>query len=531
MMMSLAGTKNKPETGKQAEALKGKSLKDEKDVSKEGFDAAMLLQAQLQTQPQVTQPKVQAQQSQEQSYAKALEAKGAQGKAELLGGGQAKNLVNAKTTGSMDKTTVFAGLNPWSRDWVFEGMIDEGTAPRPLFESKSAEQPQLLNGTAAQIQQQLQGIEGMLGARESEAMSQAQQPKITRGETEVAADAKNPLSPQAVMPNDGNNVLRMQLQTTPAVSKTAVLDSSSLSGGDYLSTLAAIRGGAEQKQAGQFDGGEQGFGRQQQGALGFNEAGLNPKQAGAGTKGTEGFESIEEKKSSSASRGPDESVLNLINPHGSQHLSTPVAGPRVEVAGHVTLGPMSQERLSSESLLGVSSGIRNLTQQGGGEIHVRLKPENLGELHLRVVTDGRQVGLHIQATDERARKILEDSLGHLKENLAVHNLHLGAVDVSVAQAGSAFASGFDLGQGDQGQKNSQMQQQAQNFSGFGSGDLSNTNSGGQGSQGRSGLWSGNEGNSSSGYGSADVSGTGLSSAVANGRYSQRVANGRLDVRA
>ena len=67
-------------------------------------------------------------------------------------------------------------------------------------------------------------------------------------------------------------------------------------------------------------------------------------------------------------------------------------------------------------------------------MRIRLKPDNLGELHLRVVTDGTQVGLHIQASDERAKKVLEESIGHLKEGLASQNLSLGKLDVTVAQA-------------------------------------------------------------------------------------------------
>src|SRR5262249_43163565 len=120
-------------------------------------------------------------------------------------------------------------------------------------------------------------------------------------------------------------------------------------------------------------------------------------------------------------------------------LGAPLAPP-VDVAGHVVKGAMAQERLSSESLGNISAGIRNFTAQGGGEIRLRLKPDNLGELHVRVVTQGNDVGLRIQASSERAKRVLEESISHLRDSLASQRLNLGAVDFTVglgAQSGTS----------------------------------------------------------------------------------------------
>jgi flagellar hook-length control protein FliK len=108
-----------------------------------------------------------------------------------------------------------------------------------------------------------------------------------------------------------------------------------------------------------------------------------------------------------------------------------------QVLGHVTQGGAMKDRLTADSLVGLGMNIRNLAPQGGGEIRIKLQPENLGELHLRVLTDGNQVGLRIQATDDRARKILEDSLGSLKDSLASLQLNLKSVEFTVAQTGAA----------------------------------------------------------------------------------------------
>ena len=98
---------------------------------------------------------------------------------------------------------------------------------------------------------------------------------------------------------------------------------------------------------------------------------------------------------------------------------------------------------------------------------IRLNPDHLGELHVKVMTRGNQVGLQIQASDERARKILEESMSSLKTSLAAQHLTLGQFDLTVAQAASPSgqSSGGDL----PGQAQGQAQQQSGDFFGQGRG--------------------------------------------------------------
>jgi len=126
--------------------------------------------------------------------------------------------------------------------------------------------------------------------------------------------------------------------------------------------------------------------------------------------------------------------------------SHPSMSAPVEVAGHVVQGTMSRDRLSTESVLNMSAGIREFAAAGGnGELRVRLKPDNLGELQVRVVTRGNDVGVQIRASDERSKAILEESLSHLRESLASQNLNLSSVDLSVkpSTAQGLERAGFD----------------------------------------------------------------------------------------
>lgn len=123
-------------------------------------------------------------------------------------------------------------------------------------------------------------------------------------------------------------------------------------------------------------------------------------------------------------------------PHSSE-LSTFLANrpatvmPKLEVAGHVVKGAMALDRLSSQSLVGMSDGIRNMAMVGGGTLTLHLKPDNLGQLQIQVHTRGNRVGLRIEATSEEAKRILEDSLIYLHEKLASEKLSLAKVDFSV----------------------------------------------------------------------------------------------------
>lgn len=228
---------------------------------------------------------------------------------------------------------------------------------------------------------------------------------------------------------------------------------SGLSGSEFLSALNSIRGADSRGQGSSLGGGFAGNGN---GNLKLIAGGL---AAAKGTRKPSGFGSTAEE------------LAGIGQPGQASPQTSALAA---EVTGHVVKGAMSQDRLSSEALAGVSAGIRNLAPKGGGEIRIRLKPENLGELHLRVVTRGDQVGLQIHASDEKARKILEDSMSHLKESLATQNLTLGKVELSVAQEPSRNGNDPSSGR--------QNPQQWQSL------DLMNQNAGRQGQGSFSESW-------------------------------------------
>lgn len=167
--------------------------------------------------------------------------------------------------------------------------------------------------------------------------------------------------------------------------------------------------------------------------------------------------------------GISSDTLGLIHPEmnakgGIAKSALPFAATEgaMKLDGAVVPGSMQRNRLSSESVMGVSQGIRELKASGGGEMRLRLKPDHLGEIHLKVSAGGKvgnEIGLQIQASDERAKKILEESIGSLKEGLAGQNLSLAKLDIQISQPGSSSSASNSFSQQQDGQFNSQLSQQ------------------------------------------------------------------------
>ena len=129
---------------------------------------------------------------------------------------------------------------------------------------------------------------------------------------------------------------------------------------------------------------------------------------------------------------------------------------------------VEKNRIHAESMMAIGNGIRSMNQQGGGELRVRLRPEALGELSIRVVSHGNQVGLQIQASSEKAKKIIEENMGSLKEGLSTQNLVLNQVDLSVGgpsirtdvqDSGNDSNQSFYAGQGEQQGRFQEQRQQ------------------------------------------------------------------------
>ena len=95
-----------------------------------------------------------------------------------------------------------------------------------------------------------------------------------------------------------------------------------------------------------------------------------------------------------------------------------------------------------------------MAEQRVGHAEIRLNPEHVGPIEVRVRLDGEQVRAEFHSAHAEVRQAIEASLPRLRELLGQHGLQLGQADVGQGQAGrdgaDARPAGTGRGTGDAG---------------------------------------------------------------------------------
>lgn len=295
-----------------------------------------------------------------------------------------------------------SGPKPWSADWVFQGGEHMNPQMKPLFESapKRAEQGGA-SSERARAAEAATAAQAMTGLSVGSSLSAlAAELQAIQGEIDSIDAGQSPGGTEKAKSADK--------------AQAALFGNSGVSGSDFLETLNAIR--APDASLRVINGGREGAAEKSGQAMRERPQGSFAAELTAGLSGA-----------------------SAINGAGA-------AGAPV-VTGHVVQGAMAKDRLSHESLQGMTSQIRTLNAQGGGEMRIRLRPDNLGELKVRVTSNGNDVGIQFEASSESAKKVIEETMSHLRESLAGHQLNLSKVHVALAdaQAGSFSSNSGNSG--------------------------------------------------------------------------------------
>lgn len=344
-------------------------------------------------------------------------------------GEEAGALIQKMAVGSNTGAEI-AGLKPWSKEWVMEGGLNRHPLQKTLLEADT-------RGESADAASRLAGLAKLMAA--ASAQSRGSVDKDAQIESMAGSEGLDGLQPEGEGQFPAPGMVAGLEGAEYSVRKPAAgRNKKTLSGNDFLSIRqgAATEAGSSPTAA--------------SGNLKVIPGGL---QAPVVTAPVTGGGKPKDPMQSGPQAGPQANdTLGLIHPEmnpkagaalNRSALPFAAAPGTLQMNGAVVPGAMQRNRLSSESVLGVSQGIRELRASGGGEMRLRLKPDHLGELHLKVSAGGRagnEIALQIQASDDRARKILEESITSLKDGLAGQSLTLSKVDVQVAPAVSSSAS-------------------------------------------------------------------------------------------
>jgi flagellar hook-length control protein FliK len=95
--------------------------------------------------------------------------------------------------------------------------------------------------------------------------------------------------------------------------------------------------------------------------------------------------------------------------------------------------PLPSPRFADE----VGARLQWIAEQQGGEATLRISPEGLGPVEIRMKLDGDRVELGFTATQQDTRQALQDALPKLRDMLAQQGLQLGQADVGHKHAQSS----------------------------------------------------------------------------------------------
>lgn len=138
---------------------------------------------------------------------------------------------------------------------------------------------------------------------------------------------------------------------------------------------------------------------------------------------------------------------------GAQVARVDVAGPRATPQPGVTVvrgaagtsgvstsrtpvrapAPPSQPTAKPEPLPQVVRGLALALRQGGGSVTMKMHPENLGTVTVRLRVDGGEVRARLETTEESARRLLMDSTDELRAALEARGLRVERIEVGGAE--------------------------------------------------------------------------------------------------
>ncbi len=135
-------------------------------------------------------------------------------------------------------------------------------------------------------------------------------------------------------------------------------------------------------------------------------------------------------------------LMEVLAPERASDASTPLSSVSPLAASTAKLDlaqafpapvPMPSPRFAED----LGARLQWMAERQGGEATLRIAPEGLGPVEIRLKLDGDRVELGFQAAHYETRQALEQALPRLREMLSEHGLQLGHADVGQNQTSNA----------------------------------------------------------------------------------------------
>lgn len=164
-------------------------------------------------------------------------------------------------------------------------------------------------------------------------------------------------------------------------------------------------------------------------------------------------ESASSKDSVSSSEGGSMAVAPGVSSASQPSTAAAGLGPSAMMMNRQ---PTSQDE--AENVRELIKQAQIILKRGGGEMKLEMKPEGMGQVHLRVSVENGQVNVQMMTENDAAKKALEKGLGELKSTLAAQQLKVESLRVDV---GNDIQKQLD--QNNQDQAREQARHFAQDF--------------------------------------------------------------------
>lgn len=105
------------------------------------------------------------------------------------------------------------------------------------------------------------------------------------------------------------------------------------------------------------------------------------------------------------------------------------------VAAPMSLAQLQEHR--EENINQLMKQTQFLAAKGGGEMTVKMSPDGMGPIQLKVLMQDGKVSIEMQTQDKSVKKLIEDSLTELKSGLASQRIHIDHVKIDTVHATNA----------------------------------------------------------------------------------------------
>jgi flagellar hook-length control protein FliK len=185
---------------------------------------------------------------------------------------------------------------------------------------------------------------------------------------------------------------------------------------------------------------------------------------GSSSFGSTGKEPMSEEKSGLAKAqgaNADFVMPNMMpaKEFGSPQVGATAMGGAAAAAGATRPGAEADAQSNVQALI---KQAQYMIKKGGGEASVKMNPEGMGQVHLRIMVSEGKVNVEFKTETAEAKKMLESNIGDLKNSLSIHRLAVDHVKVDVGNQ-LANSSDHKPGQEQQQFKQDPQREQARQF--------------------------------------------------------------------